>query len=85
MIPIQVVLGPQVEKHMRAQMKTITLFGEKRKCFRICVGQELVAFFLREVGDDIFMNKGLSVAIGCFGESSLETEVVGMGKDVCGG
>lgn len=63
------ILGPQVEKHTRAQMKVLTLDGEKRKCCRMCMGQLLVEFylvasFLYEVRDDISVNKGLFVATG---------------------
>lgn len=61
--------GDWVEKHARAQVKELVLDGEKRKCWRIHVGEGLVEFypaasFIYEVGD-ISVNKGLFVAAGC--------------------
>lgn len=87
MIPTQVILGPQVEKHTRVQTKVLTSDGEKRKCYRIHMGQALVEFylvasFLYEVRDDISVNEEVFVAKGVKRkEVREETEVVGKGED----
>lgn len=90
MILTHLILGPQVEKHSRAQMKALTLGGEKRYHGDMCepgLGEfYLVASFIYEVGDDISVQKGLFVATEWSEKAvRLGTEVVGMGENACMG